>query len=693
MIPSSRARVRARIAARFAARNDTTTIGSVVLRDAQSEAVRRARIALGRFRGVMIADDVGTGKTFIALTLVAPYANRLVVAPATLRAMWEDAARRASIEISFMSIESLPGCREIPEGHDVVLIDEAHHFRNPATQRYAVARKVLAGADAILLSATPVHNTPRELDAQLALFLGADARDLDNETRAIAIVRGVDTFDGPSVIVHPPFPIPDVGGILQAIRALPAPVAPVDGGNAPALVQMGFLRAWCSSREATFAMVRRAHHRGAALRDALASGAELTKRELRTWIGSGEDQLGFTELLAERRIAVPDMRRARAYVEALEALRVSLVSLHWIDDDRATLIRKVVAMHTGVPVLVCSQYTATIDAMWTRLRMLPGVAALTSKGARIASGPVTREQALERFAPNALRARPPHARERIGLLLATDLVSEGLNLHDAGVIVHLDLPWTSARLAQRVGRIARFGSPHAMVHTYTVSPPRAADALLKLERRIETKRRIAAQLVGGAQRAHALLGGQRQSTVAAPESQSRIVELLRPWAVDATDEDARACGINAPQGGWLALVANGDEARLVARVGRGAPTTDPAIVLRAVEWLVARDEHWLPASWPSARREAERWIARQRGRQLSGAFRHFAAVERGHDLAARMRAMALSLPHERARVATSASHFHRSDARHAPRITSLLALVVFCRGDKPRQTNSSAVRP
>ena len=46
------------------------------------------------------------------------------------------------------------------------------------------------------------------------------------------------------------------------------------------------------------------------------------------------------------------------------------------------------------------------------------------------------------------------------LLLTTDLASEGVNLQDASVVVHLDLPWTAARLEQRVGRVARLASAH-----------------------------------------------------------------------------------------------------------------------------------------------------------------------------------------------------------------------------------------
>src|SRR5690606_38445478 len=122
------------------------------------------------------------------------------------------------------------------------------------------------------------------------------------------------------------------------------------------------------------------------------------------------------------------------------------------------------------------------------LRGAPGVAALTAHGGRIASGRISRTDALARFAPMAQGARPPRERERISLLLATDVVSEGLNLQDAGVVVHLDVPWTPARLAQRVGRVTRPGSPHAVVTVHRIAPPRAAAALLALERRLNLKR-------------------------------------------------------------------------------------------------------------------------------------------------------------------------------------------------------------
>ena len=59
-----------------------------------------------------------------------------------------------------------------------------------------------------------------------------------------------------------------------------------------------------------------------------------------------------------------------------------------------------------------------------------------------------------------------------------------------------DLPWTPARLEQRVGRLARLGSPHAHVDVYALAPPVAAEVLLDVERRLRTKLDTAARAIG-----------------------------------------------------------------------------------------------------------------------------------------------------------------------------------------------------
>src|SRR6202044_1573936 len=111
-------------------------------------------------------------------------------------------------------------------------------------------------------------------------------------------------------------------------------------------------------------------------------------------------------------------------------------------------------------------------------------------------GTITRRQAITRFAPAANNAPPPKPAHRIDLLITTDLLSEGVNLQDAVAVIHLDLPWTPARLEQRVGRVARLGSPHHHTAVYAIAPPAPSDSLLGLDRRLRHKLREAGRTLG-----------------------------------------------------------------------------------------------------------------------------------------------------------------------------------------------------
>ncbi|MGH7447903.1 MAG: helicase-related protein, partial [Longimicrobiales bacterium] len=82
------------------------------------------------------------------------------------------------------------------------------------------------------------------------------------------------------------------------------------------------------------------------------------------------------------------------------------------------------------------------------------------------------------------------------LLIGTDVLAEGLNLQDARVVISYDLPWNPVRLAQRIGRIDRLGSPHAWIRALAFAPDRGVDELLGLMKRIRRKLRQI-RIVGG----------------------------------------------------------------------------------------------------------------------------------------------------------------------------------------------------
>jgi superfamily II DNA or RNA helicase len=164
-------RARALFAASVAIDARSPVLGEIVLRADQIETVRRVRAHLRRDGGCLLADDVGTGKTYVALAAARDWARPLVVAPASLRTTWARAAERAGVPCEFTSHEALSRGRALDAPFDGIVVDESHRFR-ATSRRHAMLARLAARAPVLLLSATPLQNRVQELAAQLALFLG-----------------------------------------------------------------------------------------------------------------------------------------------------------------------------------------------------------------------------------------------------------------------------------------------------------------------------------------------------------------------------------------------------------------------------------------------------------------------------------------------------------------------------------------
>ncbi len=164
----------------------------------QSDGLWRAKRILNQRNGVLIADEVGLGKTYLAGELIREAAldrrqRVLVITPATLRdGPWRAFRTRYNLPMELVSFEDLAADRRLNPDHatgnklaasDVndyamVVVDEAHNLRNPSTQRAGALRQLLAGSppkQLVLLTATPVNNSLWDLYHQLGYFLPNDA--------------------------------------------------------------------------------------------------------------------------------------------------------------------------------------------------------------------------------------------------------------------------------------------------------------------------------------------------------------------------------------------------------------------------------------------------------------------------------------------------------------------------------------
>lgn len=104
--------------------------------------------------------------------------------------------------------------------------------------------------------------------------------------------------------------------------------------------------------------------------------------------------------------------------------------------------------------------------------------------------PVTaanRHQVQEQIAQNFDANFKGEKRYDYQVIVTTDVLAEGVNLHRANIIINYDTPWNATKLMQRIGRINRIGSPFDQIHVYNFMPSAEVDAMLQLVSRAFTK--------------------------------------------------------------------------------------------------------------------------------------------------------------------------------------------------------------
>ncbi len=82
------------------------------------------------------------------------------------------------------------------------------------------------------------------------------------------------------------------------------------------------------------------------------------------------------------------------------------------------------------------------------------------------------------------------------ILIATDVLAEGINLHRSNVIINYDLPWNPTRVLQRAGRVNRLGSQFSTIHIFNFFPTTQSDEHLGLELNITNKIQMFHDILG-----------------------------------------------------------------------------------------------------------------------------------------------------------------------------------------------------
>lgn len=108
------------------------------------------------------------------------------------------------------------------------------------------------------------------------------------------------------------------------------------------------------------------------------------------------------------------------------------------------------------------------------------------------SGEAVRNKVIENF-----DAKARHPKDDYRILISTEVLSEGVNLHRSNVVINYDIPWNPTRMMQRVGRINRIDTQFDRIYTFNFFPTKQSNDQIKLREAAEAKISAFLTLLGG----------------------------------------------------------------------------------------------------------------------------------------------------------------------------------------------------
>ena len=571
----------------------------IELFDFQKKAVSEAIKTLDEYGGVVIADVVGMGKTYVGCKIMAylkdhRHAKPLVICPPHLKEMWEYYMRRFDIYGEVESRYKIGMDDNVLRRYthcDAILVDESHHFRHHYTNAYRALSSFMDDktdeAKVILLTATPISNTIKDLKNQIKLFPAegleripvAGAADLDEYFRGlenpdrlvseegiakvqellrhvlIRRVRGqiieryakrdgdrhyLEHPDGPKYFPKRRLQNPseyDVDkvyndafksieaaiGELRMARYVPGKYireefkgvekyqdlasisAPLAG-----IAKATLLKRMESSIKAFDTSVKNYQMGYRLFKAQLKNGVVPIGREFKDIIykmtGGDYDEDEYKSDIA----GITSQYEASAFkmdewIADIDWDRDKLAEimgyLHETEftkrDDKLHKLRDMIREHDE-KVLVFSESAETTRYIYEYLsRELPGrrIEQIDSK-----KGQKEKMEVVRRFDPVHNAGVGVPAGQELDVLISTDVLSEGVNLHAARVVINYDFHWNPVRLIQRVGRIDRIGSEHAEIEIFNFLPTGKIEAALSLRERVANKIQTIKKIIGTDQR-------------------------------------------------------------------------------------------------------------------------------------------------------------------------------------------------
>lgn len=538
------------------------------------------------YSGAFLCDGVGLGKTFVGMMLIERFVkkerkNVVLIVPASTRdSVWETAIKKYVPDIlegfspfkiinhtDLLSDSKNNLLEQIAKQAEIVIIDEAHHFRNQASGRYRKLFEMMncGNKQMFMLTATPINNSFYDLQHLIELFthgtkdyfksIGvhtlqgyfrtleaqlnsiSDASDFEDESNDIFrndklinqlvvqrsrayVVESLNASEGACNVVFPnrqdptvanyslklsygelindfikSFDKVDKNGKRQPIITLPI-YSPFDepyfigdkskidemksGRQAQVvnLIRQLLLKRFESSLSAFEETCIRIYVR-------LLNFLEIYKKEgnvrnIERYLQKHEDTIEYVkEKIRElntfsdyendlpkyvwdedENLTIDDFD-IRIMLEDtmmdLDVISDFIEDIQKVDstnDDKIRELKHILADDSrvkGKKVIIFSEYRATAKYIFDELNK----AGFSNIYEIDGQSKVDRHEIVQRFSPYYNDLSSIEVEDEISILIATDILSEGLNLQDASCLINYDLHWNPVRLMQRIGRVDR----------------------------------------------------------------------------------------------------------------------------------------------------------------------------------------------------------------------------------------------
>lgn len=554
--------------------------------DYQEQAVRQGMKKLEEHNGVFLADVVGLGKTFITAQLLQQLRGKiLVICPPLLKEYWEQSLRDFYVPAKVESLGKLEHIiRKGIDRWDYIVVDEAHRFRNEATQSYADLLDICRGKKVILVGATPLNNTIDDIFAQLKLFQAPKNSNIQgiknlekffnglrkklkkfekHDPEYQEMIREVSKEIREKILKHvmvrrtrndvvnffkkdieqQGLVFPEVSDPQKIVYEYEGELEHIFRSTIRSLADFRYARYipllyYTGNKGLTEFEKQQQRNVGGFMKGILVKRLESSffafKQSVQRFIKSYErfiDMYNEGTVYISKKVNVYDLldnddfeklekaveeERAQKYdskdfrKDFLTDLQHDLEVLKqvwslWKDveeDPKLSTFIQELKQHEKLKkkqLVVFTESKETGDYLYEHLiEEFPGqVMFYSSEGGRNTDKQLTSTHAIARdiilnnFDPSS---KTPSKDLRI--LIATDILAEGINLHRSNIIINYDLPWNPTRVLQRAGRVNRLGTRHSNVYIFNFFPTTHSDEHLGLELNITNKIQMFHDILG-----------------------------------------------------------------------------------------------------------------------------------------------------------------------------------------------------